>query len=165
MHTKSYANFGPTFAPRSGGDWRQALYCGTMVYRSIWPGFLVHKKQHCGPARPCRKKCWYLTGRFLGLLSIFLQPFPPPTATWTKLGEVRQGTYCPSTCKSVSSERSEHTASLAGSSAQMYAFTTDGWNLNFQFIGCIISTLFEPEICLFKYFLWNFTFGNLPCSI
>lgn len=37
--------------------------------------------------------------------------------------------------------------------------------LSFQFTGSVISTLFEPEICLFKYFLWNFTFGNLPCSI
>lgn len=36
---------------------------------------------------------------------------------------------------------------------------------NFQFTGSVISTLFEPEICLFKYFLSNITFGNLPCSI
>lgn len=133
---------------------------------SIWIDLIAHEKPHCTLQSSMLKWDDALTFNkwTAKLLALFLHPFPSPIGTQTKLGEVRKKTHRPCTCQPASSERSKHAASLVGSGAQIQAFTTDGWNSNFQFIGCVISPLFELEICLFKYCLWNFTFGNLPCS-
>lgn len=101
----------------------------------------------------CRMKhrffIFFLTSGLLELLFIFLYLFPSPTAPQTKLGEVKQRTCYPNMCQPASLERSEHAACLLGSSAQMQAFTTDGWNWIFSSLGVLfLPCLNQKYVCL-----------------
>lgn len=111
------------------------------------------QKPHCahhGPMRWSRMKHWFFSASgLLELLCIFLHPFPSPTAPQTKLGEVKQRSSYPDVCQPASSERSDHAACLPGSSAQMQAFTTDGWNWIFSSLGVLfLPCLNQKYVCL-----------------